>query len=282
MDRKVPLLPNIITAFGLSCGLFVIFRTSLCEVGDSDYQRLLTSVILLIVAAFADLLDGFVARAMKAESEFGSVFDCLADSISFGVAPAVLILKTVPVGSDSWSSYLIMTATMVFAVCGVLRLVRFAVSTNRDRGNPVAIEAGKKHFTGLPIPAGCAAAVSLNLVLLSPDVSSWYVLAESTRVWVLFFALMLLGYLMISRWKFFSLKTLHIRVGSFQVILVTATSAVLIFYGILHHFAVTMFVLAWAYVVVALILSFIRYVAGKRVKQLEEFEPEPESEDDLT
>lgn len=279
MSRKIPLLPNIITAFGLSCGLFVIFRMTLTEPGQSDYQRIMTSVILLIVAAFADLLDGFIARALKAESEFGGVFDCLADAVSFGVAPAVLILKSVSPSTESHYSYLIMIAAMVFAVCGVLRLVRFAVNSQLEKDDQQAREASKKHFTGLPIPAACAAVVSANLVLISPDVTSSLAIHPETRLLILFGVLLFLGYLMISRWKFFSFKTLNVRVASFQVVLLTAIAAVLIFYGILQHFAVTMFALAWMYVIVALALSMIRYVAGKRVQQLEEFEPEPDLED---
>lgn len=280
MTRKIPLLPNIITAFGLSCGLFVIFRMTMTESGESDYQRLMTSVVLLMVAAFADLLDGFVARAMKAESEFGGIFDCLADAISFGVAPAVMILKTVSVASDRWFSYLITTAAMVYAVCGVLRLVRFAVAANQAKGDKEAEEAGKKHFTGLPIPAACAAAVSANLILVDPDVRHWFAPSQVTQVAFLFCALMLLGYLMISRWKFISVKALHMRAASFQIVLFTAMIAVLIFYGILQHFAVTLFILSWLYVLVALTLSVIRSIAGKRVQQLEDFEPEPDSEMD--
>jgi CDP-diacylglycerol--serine O-phosphatidyltransferase len=276
MAKKIPLLPNIITAFGLSCGLFVIFRMTLTEPGESDYQRVMTSVMLLIVAAFADLLDGFIARAMKAESEFGGVFDCLADAISFGVAPAVLILKSVSQSTDTRYAHLIMIASMVFAVCGVLRLVRFAVTSQLEKEDKEAREASKKHFTGLPIPAGCAAAVSADLVLISPDAPYWF--APETRVLILFLLLLFLGYLMISRWKFFSFKTLNIRVASFQVVLLTAISAVLIFYGILQHFAFTLFAIAWLYVIVALSLSMTRYFAGKRVQQLEDFEPEPESD----
>lgn len=279
MVKKIPLLPNIITAFGLSCGLFVIFRMTLTEPGESDYQRVMTSVILLIVAAFADLLDGFVARAMKAESEFGGVFDCLADAISFGVAPSVVILKSVSLSTDSVYSYLIMIASMVFSVCGVLRLVRFAVSSQLEKEDQQAKEDSKKHFTGLPITAACPAAISANLFLMSPDVASWITIRPETRVLILFSLLLLLGYLMISRWKFFSVKMLNIRVASFQIVLVTAISAVLIFYGILQHFAITLFAISWLYVIVALLLSMIRYFAGKRVQQLEEFEPEPDLDD---
>lgn len=279
MVKKIPLLPNIVTAFGLSCGLFVIFRTTLCAANENEYQSLVTSVILLLVAAFADLLDGFLARALKSESDFGGIFDCLADAISFGVAPAVIVLKTLSLTPESHYSYLITTATMVYAVCGVLRLVRFNVAAHRDKGNLEAIEASKKHFTGLPIPAAGAAIISANLLFVSPDFRAWFPMADQTRILWLCGALLLIGYLMISRWRFFSLKTLHIRVGSFNMVLATAIGAVLIFYGILQHFSVTLFVISWVYVLLALCLSLIRYFAGKRMKQLEDFEPEPEEPD---
>ena len=92
--RKIYLIPNIITAFGLACGLFVIFKINMVEPGSGIYTVLNTSALLLLVAAFADLLDGAVARAFHAESEFGVMFDSLADAISFGVAPSVLLLKS--------------------------------------------------------------------------------------------------------------------------------------------------------------------------------------------
>ena len=92
--KRVNLVPNAITAFGLACGLFVIFKVNMLEPGSGEYEVVQTSAILLIVAAIADLLDGALARLFKAESEFGFVFDSLADAISFGVAPSVLLLKT--------------------------------------------------------------------------------------------------------------------------------------------------------------------------------------------
>ena len=92
--KKVHLLPNVITAFALSCGLFVIFRMSLIEASEVGLDILTSIAGILVLAAFADLLDGAIARAMKAESEFGGFFDSLADAITFGVAPSVIILKS--------------------------------------------------------------------------------------------------------------------------------------------------------------------------------------------
>lgn len=276
----LPVLPNVITAFGLSCGLFVIFRMTLLNAEDDPYQGLLTPVFLLLCAIFADVLDGFAARAMKAESQFGVIFDSMADALSFGVAPAVMLLHTIKMDPHDPYSYWMTMAAMVYAVCGVLRLVRFQVMGMRERGDVQAMEASLRHFTGLPIPAACAAAISLNLFLVSPDARAWLTIPPLAHLIVLSFALLFLGYLMISRWKFFSIKTVHLRVASIRVILGTAIAAVGVFYGILQHFAVAFVLIAWSYVLGAWLPSVIRYCAGKRVQQLEEFEPEMDDEDD--
>ena len=92
--KRVYLLPNVITTFGLACGLFVIFRVVLLPAGDVTFRVVLTSALLLVVAAVADLLDGMIARLLKAQSSFGELFDSLSDAITFGVAPAVLMLKS--------------------------------------------------------------------------------------------------------------------------------------------------------------------------------------------
>lgn len=91
MRRQVYVIPNVITAFALACGLFVIFKVNMVEPGSGTYAVLFHSLLLLLMAAFADLLDGAVARIFRAESEFGFMFDSLADAVSFGVAPSVLL-----------------------------------------------------------------------------------------------------------------------------------------------------------------------------------------------
>src|SRR5579862_4673890 len=127
--RKVYLIPNIITAFGLACGLFVIFKINMVEPGSGLFHVLYISVLLLLVAAFADLLDGAIARAFRAESEFGVIFDSLADAISFGVAPSVLLLKTLSLEPGTGLSFLAVLGAMLYSICGILRLVRFNVKT---------------------------------------------------------------------------------------------------------------------------------------------------------
>lgn len=278
--KKIALLPNVVTAFGLSCGLFVIFKMNMIGIGEADPHVLTAVTGILLLAAFADLLDGAIARAIKAESDFGGIFDSLADAISFGVAPSVIILKTLSILPGTKLSFLATTAALIFSICGVLRLVRFNVSALEAKSNLDLARAHKKHFTGLPIPAAAASAVSLNLFLFSEDFVSAAAFSRTTETWILSIALILLGYCMISRWKFPSIKTLEIRVASFRTVFLTVLAAVLIFYGILHYFALVFLVISWGYVFIAWTLAIIRKFAGHRYQTLEEFEPEPDDLED--
>lgn len=280
MKKRVHLLPNVITAFGLSCGLFVIFKMTMLEFGSADYQVLAATAGIMLLAAFADLLDGAVARAMKAESEFGGLFDSMADAITFGVGPSVIILKSLSIAPGTEQAFFLTTATMVYSVCGVLRLVRFNLTSLEAKGDQELLNAQKKNFTGLPIPAAAAAAVSANFFLFSSEFRSVAMLNDEVRAWLMAFMMILLGYFMISRWKFPSLKTLHIRVASFQLVFLIVISAVLIFYGLLHHFSVVFFIFAWGYILTAWVLSLIRLISGRKSKTLEDFEPEPDDLDD--
>ncbi len=278
--KKIYILPNIITAFGLSCGLFVIFKMNMTPIGEATPQVLTATAGILLLAAFADLLDGAVARAIKAESEFGSLFDSLADAISFGVAPSVIILKSLSVTPGTELSFWLTTAAIIFSLCGVLRLVRFNLSATEAKSNQKLTIAHKKNFTGLPIPAAAAAAVSINLFFFSEDLPAQWALSDMTRAWLLSAVLIVLGYCMISRWKFPSVKSLEMTVQSFSVVFLTVVSAVLIFYGILHRFALVFAILSWGYICIALILSMIRLIAGKKSKTLEDFEPDSDEIED--
>ncbi len=277
--KRVYLAPNIVTAFGLACGLFVIFKINMVEPGSGDYEVVRTSAILLLVAAIADFVDGALARAIHAESEFGFVFDSLADAISFGVAPSVLMLKTLTLEPGSFLSFFGVTSAMVYSLCGVLRLVRFNVKTTEAKGNRELQDAQKKNFTGLPIPAAAFAAISANLFFLSPLFTKWVDLSNSDRVIGLSCVMIVLGYFMVCRLKFPSLKVLHLKIPSFHLAFLAVVGAVFVLYGILYFFAEILALFSWSYIVLALVLSFIRLIAGKKSKTLEDFEPEPDEFD---
>lgn len=275
--KRANLLPNVITAFGLCCGLFVIFKINMTEIGKVNWDILILTTGILLLGAFADLLDGLVARVMKVESEFGGFFDSMADAITFGVAPAVIVLKSLSLEPHTEMSFLLIAGAMVYSACGVLRLVRFSVMGQQATEDAQLMEAHKKNFTGLPIPAAAAALVSSNLFLFSNEFSIQTILSNETRAWILFVQMLVLGYFMVSRWKFPSYKALHIRVTSFwRVFLIVLFTAFVIFYGLMQHFSLVLLTLSWVYFIVALILSIARLIAGKRSKALEDFEPEPE------
>lgn len=274
--RRVYIIPNIITAFALSCGLFVIFKVNMIEPGSENFQVLQASVLLLLLAAFADFIDGTLARAMHAESEFGFIFDSLSDAVAFGVAPSVLMLKGLSLEQGTGLSFFAVIGAMLFSLCGVLRLVRFNIKANEAKGNKEAMAEHKKHFTGLPIPMGALAAVSANFFLSSPLGEKLLPMSLETKAIVLTSVMIVLGYFMVSRWKFPSAKALHFRIPSFQLIFFTVIIAIFTLYGILYFFPITLAAATWGYIILAWILSIIRLIAGKKSKTLEDFEPDQE------
>lgn len=246
------------------------------EPGSGIYHVLTISSLLLLVAAFADLLDGAVARAIRAESEFGFIFDSLADAVSFGVAPSVLLLKTLSLEPGTGLSFYAMLGCMLYSICGILRLVRYNVKATEAKADPDLLSDHKKHFTGLPIPASALAAVSANFLLASPLFESLFPLSIETKAIILSSIMIVLGYFMVSRWKFPSSKALHFRVPSFQLVFLTVILAIFVFYGALYFFPVMLFVITWFYVVIGWLLSLIRIIAGKKSKTLEDYEPDQE------
>lgn len=184
--KKLYILPNFITAFGLACGLFVIFKVNMIEPGSCYYDVIKTSALFLLLAAFADFIDGAIARAFHAESEFGCIFDSLADAVSFGVAPAVLLLKSLSLQQGTYLSFIAATGALIYSLCGILRLARFTSQAQKAKGNIVETNDMKKNFTGLPIPGAAAASVSINLFILSPF-SSFLKLSEISKVILLSF-----------------------------------------------------------------------------------------------
>jgi CDP-diacylglycerol---serine O-phosphatidyltransferase len=279
--KRVYLLPNVITAFGLACGLYVIFKVNMVEPGAGTYQVMLSSAFLLLVAALADFIDGFAARIFKVESEFGLMFDSLADTVSFGVAPSILLLKSLSLSQGTIISFYAVTGAMVFSLCGVLRLVRYSVKAVKTKTDLVEVSQKTGYFTGLPITGAAAAAIAANLFIHSPFLRQFVVLDLFQKAIILASLSILLGYLMVSRWKFPSLKMLQIRIPSFYLVLVTVATSIFLLYGILHFFSFVLAFVSWGYIIISFILSMIRIIAGKKSKTLEGFEREDDDFDEL-
>ncbi len=161
---KIYLLPNLMTAGNLFCGFTATLRIlegALLQSGNADAaSEFFHEAIWFILGAFVfDFLDGRLARLGGHESAFGREFDSLADIVSFGVAPALLVYRIV-LQEFRTACWII---ALVYLCCGALRLARFnTAAANQERGGA---DSGK-NFTGFPIPAAAGLIASITLFLL--------------------------------------------------------------------------------------------------------------------
>src|SRR6476620_1353224 len=158
LRKTLFLLPNMITLSSIFCG-FDSIRLSATSTGDDDYYR---ASLLLVYALFFDMLDGRVARLTKTQSAFGLQIDSLADVVSFGVAPALLVYKW----SLAQRGTVGIVVAFTFAAAGAVRLARFNVLSMGESGQPT--KPGK-YIVGLPVPG--AAGILISLVVANHAVS---------------------------------------------------------------------------------------------------------------
>jgi CDP-diacylglycerol--serine O-phosphatidyltransferase len=202
---KIYLLPNLMTAGNLFCGFTAVLKIlegALLQTSNPDAASdLFHAAIWFILGAFVfDFLDGRLARLGGHESPFGREFDSLADIVSFGLAPALMVYRVV-LHEFPRACWII---AFVYLACGALRLARFnTASANDDRestGN------NSKNFTGFPIPAAAGLIASITLFLL------W--LAEGEHRlgnwrFVLPPLLLFLSFMMFSRFQYPSFKAIN-------------------------------------------------------------------------
>lgn len=274
--KKIYFLPNMVTAIGLAIGLFVIFKINMVVPKEGAYPLFKMVSLLILLAAVVDFIDGALARLIHAETEFGFLFDSLSDATVFGLAPSVIMLKSLSLESGTWLSFLAVASAMIYSICAILRLVRFSIKTAQAKTDPKEMEAQKKHFTGLPVPAAAAAALSLSLFFISPLSERFWAPSIEFRTVFIASMMIIVAYLMVSRWKFPSLKALHFPVPSFHLAFITVLIVAFSLYGILYFFPIVLTVGAWGYILLSLVLAVIRLIAGKKSKTLEDFEPEQE------
>lgn len=177
--RGIYILPNIFTSLNLFCGFYAI-------ISAIDGKYIAASIAILIAVVF-DTLDGKIARITKTTSRFGVEYDSLADLISFGLAPGLMIylwaLK--PFGRIGW------LAAFLFMTCGALRLARFNTQTGTISSD---------YFIGLPIPA--AASMAATTVLFCHR----FGIAGNANPVVILIMLYMLAFLMVSTIKYNSFK----------------------------------------------------------------------------
>lgn len=265
MKRQI-VLPNLLTASSLCCGLFVIFKMNMISPGTAVFEQVQYCVKILLAATVLDVLDGALARAMKVESEFGGLFDSMADSVSFGIAPSVVVLKTLSALPGTLLSWFLAAGAITYSVGGVLRLVRFSTT-------PPSTDPEKKGtFTGLPITAAAMAVMSPTLLMMSEGMQELWPTTEEARGIVAISVFFALAYLMVSRWRFPSLKNINIKVSSLQLVVIIACISSILLFVALNNFSAALFFISWSYVLGAWTLACIRLAQGKRHAAIDENE----------
>ncbi|SFV85295.1 CDP-diacylglycerol--serine O-phosphatidyltransferase [hydrothermal vent metagenome] len=202
--RGVYLLPNVLTTFGLFSGFFAIILAT-----KGQYTE---AAIAIFVAMLWDGLDGRVARMTNTQSAFGEQYDSMADMVSFGVAPAMLMYfwQFESIGKIGW------IGAFIYVTAGALRLARFNAQIN---------VADKHYFQGLPSPAAAALVAGMvwtkEMIGVAPYdqyllIASWVILVGA-------------GVLMVSNIRYYSFKEINLKGrASFKLLLIAILAIVII------------------------------------------------------
>jgi CDP-diacylglycerol---serine O-phosphatidyltransferase len=190
-------IPNIITSLNLISGLVSI--TLLFE------RNFIMAGCFIIIAAVFDFLDGMAARLLDARSELGKQLDSLADVVSFGVAPGIMIFQMISLNCQGSCNilerlHIAPYFALLIPLCGALRLARFNIDLRQE-----------ENFIGLPIPANALFFASIPLVIqLQPNLFSIIPLDFMTGFFsntrILAMLAVFFSYLMISDFRIFSMK----------------------------------------------------------------------------
>jgi CDP-diacylglycerol--serine O-phosphatidyltransferase len=214
--RAAYALPTFFTAGNVFLGYISILRSfrgameAAAGHGAAASEHFAIAAVAIGVAVFLDGLDGRIARMTNTVSDFGREMDSLADVISFGIAPAVLafvwgVQFIEPALAEDLRSQIFSLgyfASFIFLLCGAARLARFNVQKNPVPKNPGRPD--RKYFVGLPIPAAAAMVAAVVFACDSEPLAWW----PFSLAWLAL--LFLLGFLMISTWRYYSFKGVNL------------------------------------------------------------------------
>jgi len=198
-------IPNLITSLNLVCGLLSIIM--MIE------EKIIPAFYLILLAAVFDFLDGFSARILNAYSDLGKQLDSLADMVSFGIAPALLMYYYIKysfllhqsgfaIETTAWHEIIILYSVILIAVASGFRLAKFNTDPNQSFT-----------FSGLPTPASAILIASAGLVLFSPDFPESY-RQFILNPYLLFVSTLVLSFLLVSKIPMFSLKFKDYKFGN--------------------------------------------------------------------
>ncbi|MBU0991200.1 MAG: CDP-diacylglycerol--serine O-phosphatidyltransferase [Proteobacteria bacterium] len=236
LRRGIYILPNLFTSMNIFCGFYSIIASI-----QHNYEAAAVSILIAVVF---DSLDGKIARATNTTSRFGVEYDSLADLISFGLAPALMIYLWMlqGFGKTGW------LAGFLYTICGALRLARF---------NTLTGVISSEYFQGLPIPAGAGMCASTVLFITKYDFSFLY---QPVMILIMLY---ILAFLMVSSIKYNSFKKaeLFTRIR-FSVLVII----ILTFVFIAERMQAAFFALAVVYVISGPITYIVWHKQNKNME----------------
>lgn len=254
-------LPSLFTLTSIFCGFWAL---TLCA-HDAGPSQIYQAALAIFFAMFFDGFDGRVARLTKTQSDFGVELDSLADVISFGAAPALLLYKWALMDLGTSGVFI----AFAFLACGALRLARFNVLAHNETH-----KGGGRHFVGLPIPLAAGTVVSMVFAhhgLMGGELDS------SLRA-PLAGVVLGLSALMVSTVRYRTFKDVRLSSRSFLTFLAIVLSGVLI--ALWVHPALVLFAYVTSYLVIGIIESAIglrqEHLARKTGRNIEEDDGEEE------
>ena len=221
LRKGIYILPSLFTTANIAAGFYAILQTVHGNAAEPWHMDFAAKAI-----GFAELfdgLDGRIARMTNTASDFGKELDSLADIITFGVAPALLAwmwgFHLLPLTTSPELHQKIIelgsVACFAFLMAGASRLARFNIAKNPQPSNPG--RPGKKYFVGMPIPAGAGVIAAIVHFSAGSPVTSWW----TSMCWMMM--VVVVGYLMVSTWRFYSFKDIDFRSRRpFQLIVLLA------------------------------------------------------------
>jgi len=235
-SKGIYLLPNLFTTAGLFAGFYAIIAAV-----DGHFAN---AAIAIFIALIMDGMDGRVARMTHTESDFGAEYDSMADMVSFGLAPALVIHQW---ALTSWGK-IGWLAAFVFAACAALRLARF--------NTQVGI-ADKRYFQGLASPA--AASLIAGFVWLGVDLG-WEGTDKSVLAMIVSIGA---GVLMVTNIRYHSFKQFDLR-GKVPFIVIVAL--MLTFAVIYLHPPVMLFTGFFIYAISGPVMALLQFKQRRQEK----------------
>ena len=227
-EPKIPILPNLLTAGNLLCGFFsilTIFKGMAYPDGSLEaFEYYQQATYFIFAACIFDLLDGRVARLCKCDGPFGREFDSIADVVSFGIAPALLLARAVLFKLPG--TYVGDAITVLYLLCAALRLARFNCMAAAPRKENQSMD-----FVGLPVPMAAGAVVSTMYLVIDLTTKRNLVIAQPWQI-MMAVCMTIVSLLMMSRVIYPSFKHVNFeKRGTVLAILIAAiaVSALVLF-----------------------------------------------------